>query len=156
MSGRRVEVVAVDDWAEQVGSGRRPRPSLVVLDLEPWVAHWRTGQVELDEAVTRLGAQWADQHVHVVTNSVRRVSDGVLPATWRQMRVARKPFTRLTAPAGAVVVGDQPLQDGLLAWRLRATFVRVDLPADAPWWARSVHRVFTPLSRLWLRPPSLP
>jgi hypothetical protein len=141
----------VERWLAEVECGQRRRPSVVVLDLEPWVAHWRTGQAELDAAVTALSRRWGAQHVHVVTNSVRLVSEGVLPVGWRQTRVARKPFTRLQVPAGAVVVGDQPLQDGLLAWRLGATFVQVALPDDAPWWAAWVHRVFTPLSRLWLR-----
>lgn len=127
-----------------------------MLDVEPWVAHWRTGQRELDDAVERLGREWGDQHVHVVTNSARGVSDGLLPASWRYLRVARKPFTRLQVPPGAVVVGDQPLQDGLLAWRLGATFVAVPLPRDAPLWARLLHAAGTPVSRLWLRRVTAP
>ncbi len=125
---------------------------MVLLDVEPYVAPWLTGQEDLDAGVARLAARWADQPVVVVTNSPRVVSAHVLPAHWQQVSRARKPFTRLTVPAAAVVVGDQPFQDGLLAWRYRATFVRVPLPPTAPWWARASHRLFTPLSRLWLRP----
>lgn len=133
-------------------AGVRPRPALVLLDVEPYVAVWLTGQAEVDAGVARLSRLWADQPVLVVTNSPRVVSDHVLPPTWRQRNRARKPFTRLAPPPGSVVVGDQPLQDGLLAWRYRATFVRVPLPPTAPWWARTTHRLFTPLSRLWLSP----
>jgi hypothetical protein len=125
----------------------------VLLDVEPYVAPWLTGQADLDAGVARLAARWADQPVVIVTNSDRVVSPHVLPRHWRQVSKARKPFTRLQVPPGAVVVGDQPLMDGLLAWRYRAVFVRVPLPTGAPWWARTSHRAFTPLSRLWLRPP---
>ncbi|WP_380166818.1 hypothetical protein [Jannaschia sp. R86511] len=125
----------------------------MVLDVEPYVASWRTGPTDLDAGVVRLAERWGDQPVLVLTNSARVVSAAVLPTGWRQRSRARKPLTRLRVPAGAVVVGDQPLQDGLLAWRLRATFVRVPLPPAAPWWARVTHAAFGPVSRLWLRRP---
>lgn len=123
----------------------------MLLDVEPYVAVWLTGQDEVDAGVGRLARRWGDQPVLLVTNSARVVSEHVLPATWRQRSRARKPFTRLQVPPGSVVVGDQPLQDGLLAWRVGATFARVPLPPTAPWWARATHRSFTPVSRLWLR-----
>jgi hypothetical protein len=147
-----VEVVTVEDWEEQVAAGTRPRPSMLVLDIEPWVAHWSTGQTELDQATARIAAQWPDTPVLVVTNSVREVSAHVLPASWQQVNKARKPTTRgLVVPPGAVLIGDQPLQDGMLAWRLGATFVQVPVPGDAPWWAKLILRLFTPLSWLYLR-----
>lgn len=154
---RRVEAVDVATWQGDVDAGRRPRPPLVLLDVEPYVAEWLTGQDVLDAGVARLAGLWAEQPVLVVTNSARVVSATALPAPWRQLRRARKPFTRLRAfdvPAGSVVVGDQPLQDGLLAWRVQATFVTVPFPPTAPWWARATHRLFTPASRLWLRRPA--
>ncbi|MFC3688624.1 hypothetical protein [Aquipuribacter hungaricus] len=150
---RRVDDVDVAVWQDGLDTAVRRRPSLVLLDVEPYVAPWLTGQDDLDAGVARLAARWSDQPVLVVTNSDRVVSPHVLPAHWGQVNVARKPFTRLQVPPGAVVVGDQPLQDGLLAWRYRATFVRVPLPPGAPWYARATYRVFAPLSRLWLRPP---
>ena len=150
---RRVEDVDVERWQDGLHTAVRRRPSLVLLDVEPYVAPWLTGQADLDAGVARLAARWADQPVVIVTNSDRVVSPHVLPRHWRQVSKARKPFTRLQVPPGAVVVGDQPLMDGLLAWRYRAVFVRVPLPTGAPWWARTSHRAFTPLSRLWLRPP---
>lgn len=149
----RVEEVDVERWEDGLRAAALRRPSLVLLDVEPYVARWLTGQDELDAGVARLAARWSDQPVLVVTNSDRVVSGHVLPPHWRQISNARKPFTRLHAPSGAVVVGDQPLMDGLLAWRYRAGFVRVPLPAGAPWWARTTCRVFTPVSRLWLRRP---
>jgi hypothetical protein len=147
----RVEVLPVEQWQDQVDRGVREPPAVVVLDVEPYVAHWSTGQEALDEGVARLAGQWPGHRVMVVTNSVRVITEGVLPATWQQRSVARKPFTRMQVPQGSVVVGDLPLQDGLLAWRLRATFVEVPVPADAPWWARFMLRVFRPVSRLYLR-----
>lgn len=149
----RVEVVDVTRWQADLDAGRRARPTLVLLDVEPYVAGWRTDQDALHDGVAVLAERWADQAVLVVTNSPRRVSEALLPPTWRQRSRARKPFTRLDAPPGSVVVGDQPLQDGLLAWRLGATFVQVPLPPRAPWWARATHRWFGPLSRWWLRRP---
>lgn len=149
---RRVEEVDVDVWQDGLDTAARRRPSLVLLDAEPYVARWLTGQDHLDAGVARLADRWSSQPVLIVTNSDRVVSSDVLPPHWGQVSLARKPFTRLHVPPGAVVVGDQPLMDGLLAWRYRATFVRVPLPAGAPWWAQTSHLVFSPLSRLWLRP----
>lgn len=150
---RRVEDIDVDRWQDGLDTAVRRHPSLVLLDAEPYIAVWLTGQDDLDAGVARLSARWSEQPVLIVTNSDRVVSPHVLPAHWGQVNKARKPFTRLDVPDDAVVVGDQPLMDGLLAWRYRATFVRVPLPPTAPWWARTSHRIFTPLSRLWLLPP---
>lgn len=149
--GLPVEVVDVDRWQAELDAGGRRRPPVVVLDVEPYVAPWRTDQATFDSGAARLAERWADQQVLVVTNSPRRLGPEALPGTWRQVSRARKPFTRLDVPPGSAVVGDQPLQDGLLAFRLQATFVRVPLPDGAPWWARATHAVFTPLSGRWLR-----
>lgn len=63
---------------------------------------------------------------------------------WPVVGLARKPFTSLDRIASAlegsridVVIGDQYLTDGLLAWRLNVPFIQVHRPAGRePLWPR--------------------
>jgi predicted HAD superfamily phosphohydrolase YqeG len=104
----------------------------VVVDVEPLIATWNSGQQSLDEGVDRLLAHLGGlAEVKVVcfaTNSARRPSrlPGAPGKRVLYLASARKPlhtgpFLRLPRPG--VVVGDQVATDGLLARRLRYAFV---------------------------------
>ena len=104
----------------------------MIIDVEPFIASWDSGQDALDRGIAHfLAGVPAIGSVTVVcfaTNSARVPS--ALPAV-ADVRVeylasARKPlhtgpFLRLPRPG--VVVGDQVATDGLLARRLRYAFV---------------------------------
>jgi len=104
----------------------------VVLDVEPLVADWNSGQEPLDRGITAvLGLVASAPGVRVIcfsTNSARRPA--VLPSVRgieviyivsAQKPVNLAPYGRLPMPG--VVVGDQILTDGLLARRLGYFFL---------------------------------
>jgi hypothetical protein len=106
--------------------------STYVVDVEPLVASWHSGQRQLDDGVARTAGQLcAIAGVRVVcfaTNSVRRPAATPACPTARVLYVAsaRKPLlTGLyrTLPRPGVVIGDQVGTDGALARRLDFTFL---------------------------------
>jgi predicted HAD superfamily phosphohydrolase YqeG len=107
----------------------------LVVDVEPLVAWWDSGQEALDEGVTALAGQLSGlpglQVLVFATNSARRPSSlpalpGVrvsyLASAGKPLRTA--PYRGLPKPAA--VVGDQLLTDGLLARRLGFAFLHWD------------------------------
>jgi predicted HAD superfamily phosphohydrolase YqeG len=118
----------------------------VVLDVEPLIAHWDTGQQALDRGVRRILAEVeplpAVRLVCFSTNSRRRPSFDPASQRFRVIYVAlaAKPFRTThyrTFPAPGALIGDQILTDGLLARRLGYTFVHyqpsVDEVPRGPW-----------------------
>jgi hypothetical protein len=111
----------------------------LILDVEPLVAYWDSGQQALDLGLARiLGEAGAVPGVQVVcfaTNSLRRPS---VPPSLAGLKVvylaaAGKPL-RTSAyrgfPRPGLVIGDQAVTDGILARRLGYAFVLYD--AGAP------------------------
>jgi predicted HAD superfamily phosphohydrolase YqeG len=109
----------------------------VILDVEPLVAAWDSGQEALEKGVADVaGEAAAIPGVRVVcfaTNAARRPS-GVLPAPAAQVTYLAKagkplrtgPYRDLPRPG--VVIGDQLATDGALAWRLGYTFLQYRCP----------------------------
>lgn len=106
--------------------------STYVVDVEPLVATWRSGQQPLDAGVARtvaqLGVIAGARVVCFATNSARRPAAIPASPAVRVLYVAsaRKPV--LTAlyrslPRPGVVIGDQVVTDGTLARRLGFTFL---------------------------------
>lgn len=104
----------------------------VVLDVEPLIAHWDSGQQALDRGLRRTLAEVerlpAVRVVCFATNSRRRPSFAPPGQRFQVVYVAlaAKPFRTAhyrTFPAPGALVGDQILTDGLLARRLGYTFV---------------------------------
>jgi predicted HAD superfamily phosphohydrolase YqeG len=104
----------------------------MIIDVEPLVASWRSGQEALDRGIARvLGEVRLLPSVRVVvfaTNSARRPSavpacDGLqvryLESAGKPLRIA--PYRDLPQPGA--VAGDQLPTDGLLARRLGFTFL---------------------------------
>jgi hypothetical protein len=101
-----------------------------VVDVEPLVASWHSGQSLLDAGVARTVAQLGavGEVLCFATNSARRPA--AIPAASAARLIylgsARKPV--LTAPyrdlpRPGVVIGDQVITDGALARRLGFTFL---------------------------------
>jgi predicted HAD superfamily phosphohydrolase YqeG len=127
---------------EALRAARQRAARTVLLDVEPQVAHWRTGPDAYDQGLARVldrltGIPGA-RVVCFTTNSARRPS---VPLNRPGLRVvyvawAAKPF-RLAPyrdfPGPGVVIGDQVLTDGLLARRLGYTFIHCPPePGTAP------------------------
>jgi hypothetical protein len=118
------------------------RTATVVLDVEPLICLWGTGDEELAAGIAatvqRIVAVPAVRAAVFVTNSRRALREPLHDdrVALSYVQSARKPWLPLERlkelPRPLAVVGDQPLTDGLLAWRLRAPFIQLGLPEHAP------------------------
>jgi len=118
------------------------RPASAVVDLEPLVCTWGSDDAALcaglKDVLRLLAEAGTISMVAVVTNSPRTPSvmpeEVGLSVAYRS--AARKPWLALSTlgshPEPTIVIGDQPLTDGLTAWRLQAPFLQIALPPDAP------------------------
>jgi predicted HAD superfamily phosphohydrolase YqeG len=121
----------------------RLRPATLVVDVEPLVIPW-------DSAPT-LFANAADDFVQTVRASIPSVTNVVYSSNsrcpraadgkpdFRIVTAARKPWrTRYLhdEPGPVAVAGDQVLTDGLLAWRLGASFLHWQVAGPMPRWPR--------------------
>ena len=101
----------------------------MIVDMEPLLREWGSA-VRIDEARVAELRGVAGGGLLVATNS--RVRSSPDPAV-RVVYGARKPWLKLGGDwRGAVVIGDQPLTDGLLAWCLEGTYIEVSLPSASP------------------------
>jgi hypothetical protein len=133
----------------------------IILDVEPLVAYWDTGQEALDAGIAaileRIGA---DTHLSVVcfaTNSDRRPAadhgaSGAGGPRVVYLASAHKPFWTAPYrdfPRPGVVLGDQIATDGILARRLGYSFLRYcpDL-THVPPGPRLMYELGRPLERL--------
>ncbi len=122
-------------WAEL----RALEPATLLIDIEPFVAAWRTdGEAllaGLHEQLHRCATIASVREVVFVTNSDRNPASAIpsMPFPVSYISRARKPFLDLSRFGSLerplVVIGDQVLTDGLMAWRLNALFLQVPLPA---------------------------
>ena len=129
-----------------------PHPIVVIFDadntLVPQGAAVDVFSREVTAVVERFEAQPSVERVIVLTNGAKRGVPGMIHR-------GNKPFTtrrRLgldSTGRGVCVVGDQVLTDGILAWRLGATFVllAIDVQTETPRQAamRRVGSALTPL-----------
>jgi predicted HAD superfamily phosphohydrolase YqeG len=107
-------------------------PKTMIIDVEPLVAWWDSGQEPLDSGVAgivgQLGGLAEVSVLCFATNSARcpsRVPAGAaaqvmyLASAGKPLQIA--PYRRLPAPG--IVIGDQLLTDGILARRLGYAFL---------------------------------
>jgi hypothetical protein len=126
------DYVRVTGLADLFGKARELSVQTIIFDVEPLVAPWHSSQEALDQGLARiLGDVRAVPSVRAVvfsTNSARRPSalpagDGVrvsyLASARKPLRTA--PYHGLPRPGA--VAGDQLPTDGILAHRLRFTFL---------------------------------
>ena len=116
-------------------------PRTVVVDVEPLIAAWDTGQSSLSRGVAsflyQISAAPRLAAVCFATNSRRRLptvitsdrqSVSYLASACKPLRTA--PYRDLPRPG--VVIGDQVATDGALAWRLGYSFIHYYPNADVP------------------------
>jgi predicted HAD superfamily phosphohydrolase YqeG len=107
----------------------------MIVDVEPMVAWWDSGQQSLDRGVAAILAELDEvpelQVLVFSTNSARRPS--AIPAVpgvqVRYLTSAGKPLRTAAyrgLPRPGAVIGDQVPTDGLLAYRLGFTFLHWD------------------------------
>jgi hypothetical protein len=136
----------------------------MILDVEPLVAYWDSGQEALDAGIAQvLGDVAGAPELRVVcfsTNSARRPSAPVGPAGHPRvvyLASARKPLRTAPYrdfPRPGAVLGDQVATDGVLARRLGYAFLHYcpEL-ADAPAGPRLLHDLARPLEQLLFTRP---
>ncbi len=144
----------------------------LILDIEPAVCRWKAAQDELWQSVERalglLERVPTLKTVFFITNSnlllpsppdIRpsrlRIHYEVLArkpfCTRRVMRLLRTASTS-SAGGGVLVCGDQPLTDGLLAWRLGATFAYWSAGPGGPRWSMAQQSLGDFTARAFLAP----
>lgn len=121
----------------------------LVVDVEPLVATWDSGQRQLDSGVIRMAGQLSGiagvEVVCFTTNSARYPSEIPTSASARVTYVAsaRKPLRTAPyqdLPRPGVVIGDQVVTDGMLARRLGFAFLHYcPDPSGAPLGPRLLH-----------------
>jgi len=146
---------AVQDWPALVADlAAHDEPRLLLLDVDPAVAGWHSDAAGLRDGFARIEPLLLDllpeDAVIVWTSNTSRVSTElgdppyhtpagnrlILDAGKPRLRVLRRDLAHQLRNPATVVVGDQWLTDGLLAWRLRARFVLwKDTSGGRPWWA---------------------
>jgi predicted HAD superfamily phosphohydrolase YqeG len=136
------DYIRVAGPADLFAKARELSVRTMILDVEPLVTPWRSSQESLDQGIARiLGRIRTVPSVRVVvftTNSARHPSAvpsfaGIevryLASAQKPLRTA--PFQALPRPGA--VAGDQLPTDGILAYRLRFTFLHyVAQLADVP------------------------
>ena len=131
------DYIRVTGPADLFAKARELLVRTMILDVEPLVAPWRSSQESLDQGIVRiLGHVRTIPSVRVVvftTNSGRHPSavPSVAGIEVRYLASAQKPlrtapFHGLSRPG--VVAGDQLPTDGILAYRLRFTFLHYAAP----------------------------
>ncbi|HEX6681779.1 MAG TPA: hypothetical protein VF062_03250 [Candidatus Limnocylindrales bacterium] len=101
----------------------------IVVDVEPLVAHWESGNAEIESGVARVRAAFdADVVVVFATNSLRGCIsyEGYIAKARKPFALSR--YRGLPLPGG--VLGDQVATDGLLARRLGFVFLHYSPPLD--------------------------
>ncbi len=134
--------VKVEELEQALEIAASIQPTMLILDIEPWLVHWSEPTASLDEAA-RAAVLTAAEGAHVIlaTNSRRFAVEQA--GEVRLIRGAHKPWTRRSRLGNvgdrAVVVGDCVVTDGMLAWRLGGTFVYVPWHGASPIWARILY-----------------
>ena len=147
MRGHYVRVTGLGDL---FAKARELSVKTMIFDVEPLVAPWHSSTESLDQGIARvLGEITAVPSVRVVvfsTNSARRPSSVPAPGgvEVRYLASADKPLRTAPyegLPRPGAVAGDQVPTDGLLAYRLRFTFLHY-MPrlADVPLGPALMHR----------------
>lgn len=124
--------VRVTGPADLFAAARELSVKTMIFDVEPLVAPWHSSQESLDQGIARILGNIRTvpsvQMVIFATNSARHPSglpsgNGIgvsyLASAEKPLRIA--PYQGLPRPG--VVAGDQLPTDGILAYRLRFTFL---------------------------------
>ena len=120
------DVRSLDDVLAFVESTRGE--NVIIFDVDNTLAPQGVSLVEfghlVNSAIDRVGANPHIARVIALTNGPQRQVDRMLSGGNKPWTTRRRLGLRGSS-APLVVVGDQVLTDGLLAWRLRATFLHL-------------------------------
>ena len=155
---RRCELVRCSDLDVLRTILERFMPATLVLDLEPMILAWDASGDELSDALSRIGnalgwAQDPRMQVVIVSNSTRILPRSVSISGDEVTVIGRaakpwRPTILATHPKPILIVGDQVVTDGILAWRLGAAFVHWQLSERAPLWPTFQSKVGCAVERL--------
>ena len=154
----REEQVRIATLADGLCVVRELGAKTVMLDVEPLVSYWDSGQRSLDQGIAQVLTEIAEVPgvvaVCFATNSARRPSaDPAYPGIRvTYLASAYKPFRvdlYRDLPKPGVLIGDQVLTDGLLALRLGYAFLQYTPEQDRvprrPWLLAQFGRAARPL-----------
>jgi len=159
---RRIPRLIVCDRDVALAAVVERQPATLVVDVQPFVAPWGcssdvaiSGAVALSEYLART---MPNLKTLVFATNARSAHGQKLPEEGPQVTfvsAARKPW-RINYLAGAprpvVVLGDQIITDGLLAFRLHGQFLHWRGRDRTPWWPRLQAMIGALLVRLMFSP----
>lgn len=140
-------------------------PRTVVVDVEPLIAAWDTGQSSLSRGVAWFLGQISTVPglvaVCFATNSRRRLSSAITSDNHdvRYVASACKPLRTAfyqNFPRPGLVIGDQLATDGALAWRLKYSFIHYYPTIDVPLGSKLMKYLGYPLRPFLFRPAGGP
>jgi len=160
---RRTPRLIVYDRDTVVGAVVELQPATLVVDVQPFVAPWGCSSDAMLSGVVALAKYLADAAPNLRTLIF---ATNARPAFRQQLQrgrpmvtligAAHKPWrvAYLTgAPRPVVVLGDQIITDGMLAFRVHGLFLHWRAPGHIPWWPRLqamigallIHFFFSPM-----------
>lgn len=117
-----------------------------IIDVEPMLVAWndidQTYVQDVQERLSTLLSSAPSLSYMILVSNSKSVRPGATEVAGRTVVTitnAHKPWRVIilrSAPEPVAVIGDQPLTDGLLAWRLGASFVHWQHLGLVPWWPR--------------------
>jgi predicted HAD superfamily phosphohydrolase YqeG len=159
--------IVVDELPDAIWEAGQ-RGGVLVVDLENTLVDYGSDDGDraraMAAAVEAAAVSGAVRHLAFVTNArfpLPAFRDARLSVTAvgraRKPRVRRGPLRHLRSElAGAVVYGDQPLTDGLLARNLGGVWLQPRRahagPSEEPWWPRLMRAVGGQLTGRWFAP----
>ena len=120
----------------------RLKPATLVVDIEPLVARWGAPDSAFSVGASdliRTAGDLPSVGSIVFTSNSTRDRPGLMLVSHVCVSVvpnARKPWRAAylrNAATPVVVVGDQILTDGLMAWRLQSPFLHYNVGGGPPW-----------------------
>jgi predicted HAD superfamily phosphohydrolase YqeG len=123
----------VDEVAARVASD--PGPLIVVFDADNTLVRQGAPPAEfaprIDEVIDRFESLASIERVIVISNGPPRGAERMISRVNKPWTTRKRLGIRRSSKTPVWVVGDQILSDGLLAWRLGATFLQCAIdPAD--------------------------
>jgi hypothetical protein len=159
---RRAQLLIVYDREAVLAVVGVLQPATLIVDVQPFVASWGCSSDAIFPSAVALSKYFAD-----ATSSLRIVvfSTNARPAFHQQLQRgrpqvtfvsrARKPWSTtylVDAPRPILVLGDQILTDGLLAFRLGGDFLHWRASGQIPWWPRLQTIIGAPAAKLMFSP----
>jgi hypothetical protein len=155
---RRAQLLIVYDREAVLAALGALQPATLIVDVQPFVAPWSCSSDAIFPSVVALSQYFADAtpdlRTLVFSTNARPASRQLLQQARPQVTFvsgARKPWSTsylVGAPQPILVLGDQIITDGLLAFRLRGYFLHWRTCGHIPWWPRLQTVIGMPVAKL--------